>query len=83
MMAVLLNAASHAATGSFSIQLEHVGLLSTSRKKIALGISTCAHAQDFAASDKLLLAILKAFVLHPLNKQQAICFRVFTYTRHL
>jgi hypothetical protein len=39
--------------------------------------ATYAHAQDFAASDELLLAILKAFVPQPLNKQQTIGFRVF------
>jgi hypothetical protein len=30
-----------------------------------------AHAQDFAASDELLLAILKAFIPQPLSRQQA------------
>jgi hypothetical protein len=30
-----------------------------------------AHAQDFSAGDELLLAILKAFIPLPLNKQQA------------
>jgi hypothetical protein len=36
-----------------------------------------AQAQDFAASDELLLAILKAFIPLPLNKQQTISFHVF------
>jgi hypothetical protein len=36
-----------------------------------------AHAQDFAASDELLLAILKAFIPQPLNKQRTIGFHVF------
>jgi hypothetical protein len=36
-----------------------------------------AHAQGFAASDELLLDILKAFILQPLNKQQTIGFHVF------
>jgi hypothetical protein len=36
-----------------------------------------AHAEDFAASDELLLAILKAFIPQPLNKQQTIGFHVF------
>jgi hypothetical protein len=33
-----------------------------------------AHAQDFAASDELLLAILKVFIPQPLNKQQTKYF---------
>jgi hypothetical protein len=36
-----------------------------------------AHAQDFAASDELLLAILKAFIPQPPNKQQTKVFHVF------
>jgi hypothetical protein len=36
-----------------------------------------AHAQDFTASDELLLAILKAFIPQSLNKQQTIGFHVF------
>jgi hypothetical protein len=36
-----------------------------------------AHAQDFAAGDELLLAILKAFIPQPLNKQQTTVFHVF------
>jgi hypothetical protein len=36
-----------------------------------------AHAQDVAASDELLLAILKTFITQSLNKQQTIGFRVF------
>jgi hypothetical protein len=36
-----------------------------------------AHAQDFAASDELLLAIMKVFIPQPLNKQQTIGFHVF------
>jgi hypothetical protein len=35
------------------------------------------HAQDVAASDELLLAILKTFIPQSLNKQQTIGFRVF------
>jgi hypothetical protein len=35
------------------------------------------HAQDFMASDELLLAILKAFISQPLNKQQTMGFHVF------
>jgi hypothetical protein len=36
-----------------------------------------AHAQDVAASDELLLAILKTLIPQSLNKQQTIGFRVF------
>jgi hypothetical protein len=36
-----------------------------------------AHAQDFPAGDELLLAILKAFIPHPLNKQQTKVFHAF------
>jgi hypothetical protein len=36
-----------------------------------------AHLQDFAMSDELLLAILKAFVPQELNKQQTIGYHVF------
>jgi hypothetical protein len=36
-----------------------------------------AHAQDFSAGDELLLAILKACIPLPLNKQQTIGFHVF------
>jgi hypothetical protein len=35
------------------------------------------HAQDFAAGDVLLQAILKAFIPQPLNKQQTKVFHVF------
>jgi hypothetical protein len=44
--------------------------------------SIYAHAQDFAVSDELLLAIPKTFVPQ-VNKQQAIGFHVFSHTRHL
>jgi hypothetical protein len=33
--------------------------------------------KDIAAGDKLLLAILKAFIPQPLNKQQTKVFHVF------
>jgi hypothetical protein len=36
-----------------------------------------AHAQDFSAGDELLLAIMKAFIPQPLNKQQTKVFHVF------
>jgi hypothetical protein len=35
------------------------------------------HAQDFSAGGELLLAILKAFIPQPLNKQQTNVFHVF------
>jgi hypothetical protein len=44
-------------------------VLSTYQEKIPARNATYAHAQDFAASDELLLAILKAFIPQPLNKQ--------------
>jgi hypothetical protein len=45
-------------------------LLSAHQKKLPARNAIYAHAQDFSASDKLLLAVLKAFFPHPLNKQQ-------------
>jgi hypothetical protein len=39
--------------------------------------ATYALAQNFAASDELLLAILKAFIPQSLNKQQTVGFHVF------
>jgi hypothetical protein len=36
-----------------------------------------AHAQDFAERHELLLAILKAFIPQPLNKQQTKVFHMF------
>jgi hypothetical protein len=47
-------------------------LLSVGHEKIHARNSMYLHVQHFAVSDKLLLAILKAFVLQPLNKQQTI-----------
>jgi hypothetical protein len=41
------------------------------------------HVPDSVVSDKLLLAILKAFVLLPLNKHQTLGFHVFMYTQQL
>jgi hypothetical protein len=52
-------------------------LLSTGQEKIPARNSIYAHAQGFAVSDELLLAILKAFVPQPLNEQQKIGFHVF------
>jgi hypothetical protein len=52
-------------------------LQSAYEEKIPARNAIYAHAQDFAASDKLLLAILKAFIPQPLNKQQTIGFHVF------
>jgi hypothetical protein len=54
-----------------------VDVLSACQEKIPATNATYAHAQDFAASDELLLAILKAFIPQPLNKQQTVGFRVF------
>jgi hypothetical protein len=52
-------------------------VLSAYQEKIPARNAIYAHAQDFAARYELLLAILKAFVPLPLNKQQTIGFRVF------
>jgi hypothetical protein len=52
-------------------------ILSAYQEKIPARNAIYAHAQDFAASDELLLAILKAFIPQPLNKQRTIGFHVF------
>jgi hypothetical protein len=52
-------------------------LLSAYQEKIPPRNAIYAHAQDFAASDELLLAILKAFSPQPLNKQRTIGYHVF------
>jgi hypothetical protein len=52
-------------------------VLSAYQEKIPARNAAYAHAQDFAASGQLLLAILKAFIPQPLNKQQTIGFHVF------
>jgi hypothetical protein len=51
-------------------------ILSAYQKKVPARNAIYAHAQDFAASDEMLLAILKAFISLPLNKQ-TIGFHVF------
>jgi hypothetical protein len=50
---------------------------SVHQEKIPARNAIFAHAQDFAASDEWLLAILKAFIPQPLNKQQTTGFHVF------
>jgi hypothetical protein len=52
-------------------------VLSAYQEKIPARNAIYAHAQDFEASDELLLAILKAFIPQPLNKQRTIGFHVF------
>jgi hypothetical protein len=52
-------------------------ILSAYQEKLPARNAIYAHAQDFAASDELLLAILKAFISQPLNKQQTKVFHVF------
>jgi hypothetical protein len=42
-------------------------ILSAYKENIPARNGIYAHAQDFAASDELLLAILKAFIPQPLN----------------
>jgi hypothetical protein len=54
-----------------------IPLLSAYQEKVLASNAIYAHAQDFAASDELLLAILKAFIPQQLNKQQTIGFQVF------
>jgi hypothetical protein len=54
-----------------------VNLLSAYQEKIPARNAIYAHAQDIAAGDELLLAILKAFIPQPLNKQQTKVFHVF------
>jgi hypothetical protein len=51
-------------------QQSREGLLSTGHENIRAWNSMYAHAQYFTVSDELLLAILEAFVLQALNKQQ-------------
>jgi hypothetical protein len=52
-------------------------VLSEYQEKIPARNAIYAHAQDFSAGDELLLAILKAFIPQPLNKQQTIGFHMF------
>jgi hypothetical protein len=52
-------------------------LQSAYQEKLPAMNAIYAHAQDFLTSDELLLAILKAFIPQPLNKQQTIFFHVF------
>jgi len=52
-------------------------VLSAYQEKIPARNAIYAHAQDFSAGDELLLAILKAFIPQPLNKQQTKVFHVF------
>jgi hypothetical protein len=51
---------------------------STNHKKIPARNFIYVHAQHYAMSDELLLAILKAFV--PQVKRQTIGFHMFKYT---
>jgi hypothetical protein len=52
-------------------------VLSAYQEKTPVRNAIHAHAQDFAPSDELLLAMLKAFIPQPLNKQQTKVFHVF------
>jgi hypothetical protein len=56
---------------------EERNALSAYQEKIPARNAICAHVQDFAAGDVMLLAILKAFIPQPLNKQQTKVFHVF------
>jgi hypothetical protein len=53
-------------------------ILSAYQEKIPARNAIYAHAQDFAASDVLLQAILKAFIPQPLNKQQTKVCHMFS-----
>jgi hypothetical protein len=52
-------------------------VLSAFNEKVPARNAIYAHAQNVAASDELLLAILKTFIPQSPNKQQTIGFRVF------
>jgi hypothetical protein len=52
-------------------------VLSAYQEKIPARNAIYAHAKDFATSDEMLLAILKAFIPLPLNKQQTKVFHMF------
>jgi hypothetical protein len=52
-------------------------ILSAYHEKIPARNAIYAHAQDFAAGDVLLQAILKTFIPQSLNKQQTKVFHVF------
>jgi hypothetical protein len=54
-----------------------IKLLSAYQEKIPARNAIYAHAQDFEASNELLLSILKAFITQPLNKQRTIGLHVF------
>jgi hypothetical protein len=53
-------------------------VLSAYQEKIPARNAIYAHALDLSAGDELLLAILKAFIPLPLNKQQTIDFPALT-----
>jgi hypothetical protein len=55
----------------------YIYAMSAYEEKIPARNAIYAHAQDFSASDELLLANLKAFIPQPLDKQQTIVFHVF------
>jgi hypothetical protein len=59
-------------------------VLSAYQEKIPSRNAIYAHAQDFAASDELLLAILKAFFPQLLNKQKSfMCSDEFNVEHYL
>jgi hypothetical protein len=63
--------------GSARVPVVAIHVLSAYQEKIPARNEIYAHAQDFAASDELLLAILKAFIPKPPKKQHTIVFHVF------
>jgi hypothetical protein len=58
-------------------KVQKVEILSAYKEKIPARNAIYAHAQDFSAGGQLILAIPKAFIPQPLNKQQTIGFNVF------
>jgi hypothetical protein len=59
------------------LRFRPVYILSAYQEKIPARNAIYAQAQNFSAGDELLLAILKAFIPQPLNKQDTIRFQVF------
>jgi hypothetical protein len=64
-------------TSQVLLHKNKMNLQSAYQEKIPARNAIYAHAQDFAASYELLLAILKAFIPQPVNKQQTVGFHVF------
>jgi hypothetical protein len=59
-----------------SLKYKYNQVLSAYQEKIPPRNAVYAHTQGFSAGNKLLLAILKAFIPQPLTKQQTKVFHV-------